>query len=111
VATPAELRGQDIFNGKGQCASCHPAPYFTDNSMHDLETGRFFNPTTINNMVMVNDGPIKTFALRAVKDNPPYMHDQRLLTLDDTIEFFNLILGTKMTTPEKQDLLAFLRVI
>jgi hypothetical protein len=39
------------------------------------------------------------------------MHDQRLLTLDDTIEFFNLILGTKMTTPEKQDLLAFLRVI
>jgi cytochrome c peroxidase len=62
-------------------------------------------------MVMVNDGPIKTFALRAVKDNPPYMHDQRLLTLDDTIEFFNLILGTKLTTPEKQDLLAFLRAI
>jgi cytochrome c peroxidase len=111
VATPAELRGQDIFNGKGQCASCHPAPYFTDNSMHDLQTGRFFNPTTINNMVMVNDGPIKTFALRAVKDNPPYMHDQRLLTLDDTIEFFNLILGTKLATPEKQDLLAFLRAI
>ena len=39
---------------------------------------------------MFGDGPIKTFSLRGVKDNPPYLHDERLLTLDDTIEFFNL---------------------
>ena len=45
----------------------------------------------------VGDGSIKTFALRGVKDNPPYLHDQRLLTLDDTVEFFNLVLGDKLT--------------
>jgi hypothetical protein len=33
-------------------------------------------------------------ALHGVKDNPPY---QRLLTLDDTVEFFNLVLGDKLT--------------
>src|ERR1700751_4624010 len=33
---------------------------------------------------------------RGVKDNQPYMHDERLLTLEDTVEFFNLILGTKL---------------
>jgi hypothetical protein len=40
--------------------------------------------------------------------NPPYLHDQRLLTLDDTVEFFNLVLGTKLTAQEKQDLVAFM---
>jgi cytochrome c peroxidase len=110
-ATQAEMRGQEIFFGKGQCASCHQPPFYTDNSMHDLHTERFFKPVMINNMMAVGDGPIKTFALRAVKANPPYMHDGRLLTLEDTVEFFNLILGTKLAPQEKQDLLAFLRAL
>jgi hypothetical protein len=46
-----------------------------------------------------------------VKDNPPYLHDQRLLTLDDTVEFFNLVLGDKLTAQEKQDLVAFMRAL
>ncbi len=111
TATPAELRGQAVFFGKGQCASCHQPPYYTDNSMHDLETERFFKPMMINGMMAVGDGPIKTFALRGVKDNPPYLHDERLLTLEDTVEFFNLILGTKLAPQEKQDLVAFMRAL
>jgi hypothetical protein len=39
------------------------------------------------------------------------MHDGRLLTLDDTVEFFNLILGTRLTPQEKLDLVAFLRIL
>jgi len=39
------------------------------------------------------------------------MHDQRLLTLEDTVEFFNLILGTKLAPQGKQDLVAFLRAL
>jgi cytochrome c peroxidase len=110
-ATPAEMRGQEIFFGKGQCASCHQPPFYTDNSMHSLQTERFFKPVMINGMMAIGDGPIKTFALRGTKDNPPYMHDERLLTLEDTVEFFNLILGTKLTPQEKQDLVAFLRAL
>ena len=41
-ATPAELRGEKLFFGKAQCASCHPAPYYLDNQMHDLHLERFF---------------------------------------------------------------------
>ena len=110
-ATPAEMRGQEIFSGKGQCASCHQAPYYTDNLMHDLKTERFFKPEMVNGAMMVGDGNIKTFPLRGIKDNPPYLHDQRLLTLDDSVEFFNLVLGTKLTAQEKQDLVAFLRAL
>src|SRR3989454_4160122 len=110
-ATPAELRGQAVFFGKGNCATCHVPPYYTDNLMHNLQAERFFKPVMINNMMAIGDGAIKTFPLRGIKDSPPYMHDGRLLTLDDTVEFFNLILGVQLTTPEKKDLVAFLRAL
>jgi len=110
-ATPAELRGQALFFGKAQCASCHVPPYYTDNLMHNLRAERFYKPQLINGMMASADGPIKTFPLRGIKDTPPYLHDGRLLTLDDTVEFFNLVLGTQLTADEKQDLVAFLRTL
>lgn len=110
-ATPAELRGQAVFFGKGQCSACHPAPYYTDNLMHNLKVERFYTPRMINGMLASHDGPIKTFPLRGIKDSPPYMHDGRLLTLEDTVEFFNLVDGLKLTPQEKQDLVAFLRAL
>ena len=111
LASESELRGQSLFFGKAQCAPCHPAPYYTDNLMHNLKSERFYKPQTIASHRMVGDGPIKTFPLRGIKDSPPYLHDGRLLTLDDTVEFFNLILELKLTADEKTDLVAFLRVL
>ncbi|SFS19321.1 Cytochrome c peroxidase [Dyella sp. OK004] len=108
-ATEEEMRGQAVFFGKGQCSSCHTPPYYTDNSMHNLQAERFFKPRMINGMMATADGPIKTFPLRGIKDTPPYMHDGRLLTLNDTVEYFNLVLGTKLSDQEKQDLVAFMR--
>ncbi|QEH81291.1 cytochrome B6 [Sphingomonas sp. C8-2] len=107
-ATAAELRGEAIFHGKGQCAACHSGPYFTDNLMHNLRTERFFKPKMINGRFASADGPIKTFTLRGIKDSPPYLHDDRLMTLDDVVEFFNIVLGTGLTADEKKDLVAFL---
>jgi cytochrome c peroxidase len=110
-ASEEELRGEAVFFGKGQCASCHEAPYYTDNSMHNLRTERFFEPQMINGRMASADGPIKTFPLRGIKESPTYLHDGRLLTLDDTVEFFNLILGTKLTQQEKKDLVAFMQTL
>lgn len=110
-ASSGELRGQTVFFGKGQCATCHTPPYYTDNAMHNLRTERFFNTTTENGRTASADGPIKTFPLRGIKDSPPYLHDGRLLTLEDTVEFFNLVLALKLNVQEKADLVAFLRAI
>lgn len=109
-ATEQELRGEQVFMGKGRCAECHiPATSFTDNNMHDLNLERFYKAgQTINGMVAIPDGPIKTFTLRGIKDSPPYLHDGRLLTLADTVEFFNLILGTKLNQQDKDALVAYL---
>jgi cytochrome c peroxidase len=110
-ATKSELSGQELFFGKARCAVCHPSPYYTDNLMHNLKTERFYKPQMINGRMASADGPIKTFPLRGIKDTPTYLHDGRLLTLDDVVEFFNLIQGLKLTDQEKKDLVAFMRAL
>jgi cytochrome c peroxidase len=109
-ATAQELAGEKIFNGKGQCAQCHvPQSAFLDHQMHDLRLERFYRTGEVrNDLVMLPDGPIKTFTLRGIKDSPPYLHDGRLLTLADTVEYFNLVLGLKLSAQEKDALTAYL---
>jgi hypothetical protein len=103
-STPQELRGEALFNGKARCAACHPpVNHFTDNSLHDLKVERFYGGRP--------EGPIKTFTLRGIKDSPPYYHDGRLLTLEDCVEFFNIVLETHLTAAEKRDLTAYLRAL
>jgi cytochrome c peroxidase len=99
-ATRAELRGEQLFFGKAQCVLCHSGPAFVDDYMHDLKVERFYTGRP--------EGPIKTFPLRGIKDTPPYLHDGRLMTLHDAVEFFNLVLQLKLTVQEKQDLVAYM---
>jgi len=103
------MKGEKLFFGKALCSTCHPAPYYTDNLMHDLKVDRFYKTQTINGMVATKQGPIKTFPLRGIKESPPYFHDGRLLTLEDTVEFFNLIFELKLDGDEKEALVAFMR--
>lgn len=100
-ATESERRGEALFFGKAQCGTCHSGPAYLDHQMHDLKLERFVSEPPL--------GPMKTTTLRGIKDSPPYLHDGRLLTLEDTVEFFNLVLGIRLTRQEKTDLAAFMR--
>jgi cytochrome c peroxidase len=108
-ATQQELLGEKVFYGKGRCAQCHAPPSFMDQQMHDLKVERFYKPSLINGQLNEADGPIKTFTLRGIKDSPPYLHDGRLLTLEDTVEFFNLVLQLGLNADEKTALIAYMR--
>jgi cytochrome c peroxidase len=110
-ATEMEKLGEQVFFGKGQCATCHPAPTFLDHQMHDLRVERFYKPQMVNDQLARADGPIKAFTLRGIKDSPPYLHDGRLLTLDDTVEFFNLVLGLKLEPREKEALVHYMMAL
>ncbi len=99
-ATEQELLGEQVFHGKGQCVSCHSGPAFVDDYMHDLNVERFYTGRP--------EGPIKTFPLRGIKDSPPYLHDGRCMTLNDAVEFFNLVLELKLSKEEKDALVAYL---
>jgi cytochrome c peroxidase len=110
-ATDEEMLGQEIFFEKANCAVCHPAPFYTDDKMHNLQVDRFYEPRMSNGKWIVPVGPIKSFTLRGIKDSPPYLHDQRLLTLEDTVEFFNIVTQIKLTEEEKKALVAFMRCL
>jgi len=101
-ADKQEIAGEDLFFGKARCAVCHQPPAYTDHMMHDLFLERFGAKA---------DGPIKTFVLRGIKDSPPYLHDGRLPTLEDTVEFFNVVGGLKLNAEEKAALAAFMRAL
>jgi hypothetical protein len=104
VSSPAELRGEALFAGKARCVACHlPTTSFTDNTMHDLKVERFYAGRP--------EGAIKTYSLRGIKDSPPYLHDGRLLTLEDVVAFFDLVLETRLGAEEKSDLVAYLRAL
>jgi cytochrome c peroxidase len=77
--------------------------------LYNLKAERFYKPRMINGRMASADGPIKTFPLRGIKDSPPYLHDGRLLRLEDTVEFFNLILELRLSAQEKKDLVEFMR--
>lgn len=79
--------------------------------MHNLKAERFYKQEMENGMMMAHDGSIKTFPLRGIKDSPPYLHDGRCLTLEDTVEYFNLIQQLHLTADEKSDLVAFMRCL
>jgi cytochrome c peroxidase len=102
-ATKLEIAGEELFFGKAQCATCHPAPFYLDDKMHDLHLEEFLNEP--------GDGAIKTFTLRGIKDSPPYLHDGRCLTLEDTVEFFNLVLELQLSDEEKSALSAFMKAL
>lgn len=71
--------------------------------MHDLHVEEFYRGRA--------EGWAKTFSLRGIKDSPPYFHDGRLPTLEDTVEFFNVLLGIRLSPQEKGDLVSFLRCL
>jgi cytochrome c peroxidase len=86
-----------------------PQLSFLDNNMHDLKLERFYKVGQVfNDQAALPDGPIKTFTLRGIKDSPPYLHDGRLMTLADTVEYFNLVLSLKLTQEEKDSLVAYM---
>ena len=99
-ASEQELFGEELFWGKAKCGTCHYGPAFVDDYMHDLQVERFY--------IGRPEGPIKTFPLRGIKDSPPYLHDDRLPTLDDAVEFFNLILELDLAKEEKEALTAYM---
>ena len=90
--TMQENQGRQIFNGLGNCTSCHgtdnfvPGPNINNNGLEfpyvDLGRGGITGLTTDN-------GLFKVPSLRNIELTAPYMHDGRFATLEEVVEFYN----------------------
>lgn len=90
VFNEAQERGRMIFFTRGQCATCHFGPNFTDGAFHNIGTGTADDPG--RSKISDDDydiGAFKTPALRNWKGREPFMHDGRFETLDDVLAFYN----------------------
>ena len=127
VLTALELKGLQVFRGKGNCTACHVGPNFTDERFHNTgvawRNGKFSDEG--HAVVSTKDadrGAFKTPTLREVARTSPYMHDGSITTLEEVIDFYdwggrpNLHLDPEMqprqfTADEKTALVAFLQVL
>ncbi len=83
-------RGRMIFFTRGQCATCHFGPNFTDGMFHNIGTGT--SEDTGRYAISADEydlGAFKTPSLRNWKGREPFMHDGRFATLDEVLEFYN----------------------
>lgn len=121
VLSPQEQSGLIVF--QSNCATCHPAPLFTDEELHNNGL-----PVTA-----VNDSgrarithlaedlqKFKVPSLRNLGFTPPYMHDGRFRTLDEVLDHYGsgivitpsldprLSSGITLTVQQREDLKSFL---
>lgn len=104
----AAARGELLFSGAGQCATCHIPPLYTDVNRNRLhapeETG--MDPAYA---ARTKTGLYRTTPLRALWQHPPYFHDGSAETLGAVVEHYDGVLDLGLTEPEKRDLVEFLK--
>jgi cytochrome c peroxidase len=105
----AAARGADIFTGKGQCATCHVPPLFTEPgwNLHtpaeigidDFQSGR--SP----------DGRYRTAPLKGLWAHTKggFYHDGRFATLDDVVGHYNGTMNLGLSSQERSDLVQYLK--
>jgi cytochrome c5 len=109
----AAARGQQVFNGAGQCATCHTGSLFTD------ANERLHPPADVVSEPEPNGAPsyagrsatkmYRTAPLRGVWQHPPYFHNGIAATLEDVVELYDSRKGLNLTAEQKSDLVQYLK--
>ena len=109
----AAARGQQVFNGPGQCATCHAGPLFTD------ANSRLHPPADVVSEPEPSAAPsyasrsatkmYRTAPLHGVWQHPPYFHNGIAATLDAVVELYDSRKGLHLTADQKADLVQYLK--
>lgn len=115
--TDQELAGRNVFTAT--CDNCHQAAIMSDHLFH--YTGVRPKSDDPGRMEVTGDpddeGKMRTPSLRNLELRAPYMHNGRLATIEDVIEFYDQggffpndeIDPLALTAQQKEDLAAFLK--
>jgi mono/diheme cytochrome c family protein len=111
----AAARGQMVFNGAGQCASCHVGDTYTD------APGKLHSVAEVVSEPEPNGGPslasrsatkqYRTTPLRGLLQHAPYFHNGLAATLSDVVELYNAKKGLNLTAQQKADLVEYLKTL
>lgn len=121
--TISELNGLNLFNQ--HCSSCHAPPLFTDYSYRNNGIGWDpASPDAGRYIITLNDTDSLKFkvpTLRNVEVTFPYMHDGRIITLEEVVDHYTSgshhihvdpsISSISLSASEKTDLVNFLKTL
>lgn len=105
----AAARGNDLFSGVAQCATCHVAPLYTEpgwNSHTPAEVG-----VDDFQASRVPDQRYRTAPLKGLwtHQRGGFYHDGRFATLLDVVEHYNQTFGLGLNAQQKGDLVEYLK--
>lgn len=106
----AAARGKVIFDGKGECATCHTGPLFTDANTRLHPPGdSVVEPETPSHASRSATRMYRTTPLRGLWQHAPYFHDGSAATLEDVGTRYNAERALGLTAQEIADLAQYLK--
>ena len=106
----AAARGQLLFAGKAQCATCHSGATFTDaNSLLHPPQDSIVEPENPSYASRSATRLYRTSPLRGLWQHAPYFHDGSAATAEDAVDRYNQGRGLGLTAQEVQDVAQYLK--
>jgi mono/diheme cytochrome c family protein len=106
----AAARGKLVFEGKGECASCHSGALFTDaNSRLHPPGDSVVEPETPSYAARSATKMVRTSPLKGLWQHAPYFHDGSAATLEDVGAVYNAKRALGLTAQEIADLAQYLK--
>ena len=104
--TTAAARGERLFHGKAQCATCHIPPTYTDAPLlHD--PGEVGQDATYASRTATKQ--YRTTPLRGIWQHPPYFHDGSAADLLAVVNHYDRVRKLNLSPSQKADLVEFLK--
>jgi hypothetical protein len=108
----AAARGQVLFNGKANCASCHVPPLFTEpgwNMRTPEEVGVDDFQASRSPNKRYRTTPLRALFDTAKVHKGGFFHDGRFATLREVVDHYDSFLKLGLSDSEKADLIEYLK--
>jgi len=106
----AAARGKLVFEGKGQCASCHSGSLFSDaNSTLHPAADSMAEPETPSYAARSASRQYRSSPLKGVWQHAPYFHDGSAASLLDVARRYNARRGLQLTEQQMAELAEYLK--
>ena len=106
----AALRGKLVFDGAGQCVTCHSGATYTDaNSLLHPPSDSMAEPETPSYASRSATKLYRTSPLKGVWQHAPYFHDGSAATLADAVQTYNTKKSLGLSAQEVADVAEYLK--
>jgi mono/diheme cytochrome c family protein len=109
----AAERGRVVFNGAGNCASCHSGVLLSDGNVRLHAVSEVVSEPEPNGApsyaARTATKQYRTTPLRALWQHAPYFHNGVAKTLEEVVDLYNTRNGLGLTAQQKADLVQYLK--